>query len=317
MDTVWFEPAGRANAPLEDSDLVIAGLVRNGGRRLRRNIEILRTAFGAARSLHFIVVESDSTDDTPASLAALERDIPNFRAISLGALSKRLPRRTERIAHCRNAYLEALESCAGFDASGYVVVADLDGVNGALDPASVATCFSSQTPWDVCTANQDDFYYDVWALRHPIWSPDDCWASYDALIPVMGPRQALELAVHARMVRLDPDAPMIPVVSAFGGLAIYRAAILSGARYAAWDETGALVCEHVPFHAALAARGCRIVINPRLLNARTTHHAWHKKRIARAMRRLFPRLYRPDPQGTGETSRLVAGLKSVRAFVAR
>lgn len=303
--------------PLEQSCVTIVGVVRNGARQLPRSIERLRAAFGRAQTLRFIVVESDSTDETPAVLDAFSRRIAGFRAIHLGALTDAFPLRTDRIAHCRNAYLDELASDRAASSNGYVVVADLDGVNDALTCEAVETCFSSSTPWDVCTANQKDYYYDVWALRHASWSPDDCWARYCSLVELVGPAQALELAVHARMVHLDARRPMIEVASAFGGLAIYRSTVLKGRVYGTLADDGSKVCEHVTMHESLCADGFRIFINPALVNARATSHSWHRKRTARTLRFLAPGLYRPDPQSTLPPDRIVQLLRSVRSFAAR
>ena len=60
---------------------------------------------------------------------------------------------------------------------------------------------------------------------------------------------------------------------AFGGLAIYRRAILSVARYAGADENGEPICEHVPLHKLLRARGARIFINPRFINTSYTENS--------------------------------------------
>ena len=85
----------------------------------------------------------------------------------------RYPLRTQRIAFCRNYYLKLIEESTEYNDVDYVVIADLDGVNYHLLPSSVATCWT-RSNWDVCTANQYGPYYDIYALRHSLWSPNDC-----------------------------------------------------------------------------------------------------------------------------------------------
>lgn len=310
------EPGAAPRPSLEESDVTVVGVVRDAARRLPQEIAHLRLAFGAARSLRFVVVESDSRDGTPEVLGALSRTVPGFRALSLGRLADALPLRSERIAHCRNRYLDELGAQASSD--GYVVVADLDGVNSALTARAVESCFASPAPWDVCAANQGDAYYDIWALRHETWSPDDCWDRYRALAPVVGRIPALEIAVHSRMIRLDPRLPPIEVDSAFGGLAIYRAEALRGARYAASTAGGSPVCEHVGLHEGLRARGYRIFVHPALVNARATEHSWNRKWPARAARRLLPAgLTDPDPQATRPRAGVPALLRRMKSMAAR
>jgi hypothetical protein len=63
----------------------------------------------AANKLSFFVVESDSSDGTAEALARLSASNDNFRFTSLGNLSEVFRKRTERIAVCRNRYLEELQ----------------------------------------------------------------------------------------------------------------------------------------------------------------------------------------------------------------
>jgi hypothetical protein len=154
-----------------------------------------------------------------------------------------------------------------------VVVADFDGVNTRICAQSVHSCWMG-ADWDVCAANQLGPYYDVWALRHPLWSPNDCWqqASFLRARGVSSFR-AQRVAVYGRMIRLPSSAGWIEVDSAFGGLALYRRPCLEAVRYVGLDSAGEQVCEHVALHQQIRAAGGRIVINPALINADLVEHA--------------------------------------------
>ena len=274
--------------------LLVAGVVRNGARRMRGDLEALRRATAAFGEVHWRVIESDSTDDTPAQLAALQRDWPRFEYRSLGALRERHPLRTDRIAQARNAYLDALAADPVLAGITHVLVADLDGVCGDLAAPSLAACLAWPQDWSMCAANQGDYYYDVWALRHPQWCPGDAWAERQALLPLLGETAADELALFARMVHIAPDRAPIEVDSAFGGLALYRREALAAGRYAGLDGDGREVCEHVALHAALRAAGHRLFIHPGLINARSTRHAGRRK-LGRTLRRRLWNLLRGKP----------------------
>ena len=157
---------------LAPESILIAGIARDCAKTIRADVERLASAFGVAREIRWLIVESDSSDDTPAILATMQDTIPNFRAISLGRLRGDIPVRTERIAHCRNRYLEELRGDRYSDVD-YVVVSDLDGMNRLLTRRGVRSSFA-RSDWDVCCANQRGPYYDILALRHPTWSPGDC-----------------------------------------------------------------------------------------------------------------------------------------------
>jgi glycosyltransferase involved in cell wall biosynthesis len=262
----------REHKPINAATMVVVGCVRNGARTVRRALETLARATADFASVQFLVVESDSTDATVATLTRLREQSERFQFISLGALAERISARTERIAHCRNRYLEELRNNSRYASVDYVLVADLDGVNDDLRREAVATCWSTDNPWDVVTANQRDAYYDIWALRHPDWCPVDCQQQYARLRAMFEKPRALAIAIHSRMVRLSPRAAWIEVDSAFGGLAIYRREVLLAGSYSGMQD-GQSICEHVPLHAQLRAQGLRIFINPALINAHRTDHS--------------------------------------------
>lgn len=262
----------REHKPIPAAALVVVGCVRNGAKTVRRAVETLARATAGFANVQFLVVESDSTDSTLAELQKLRQESDRFDFLSLGALAERVPARTERIAHCRNRYLAELRTSARYASADYVMVADLDGVNNDLRREAVENCWSASVPWDVVTANQRDAYYDIWALRHADWCPVDCHDQYSRLRAMFGHPRALAIAIHSRMARLSPRAAWIEVDSAFGGLAIYRREALLTGNYSG-VENGHSVCEHVPLHAQLRAKGLRIFINPALINAHRTDHS--------------------------------------------
>jgi hypothetical protein len=107
--------------------------------------------------------------------------VPGFRFASLGQLQPTIPGRTDRIAHCRNRYLQEIAENPEYADIDFVVVADFDNLNTLVSAKSFRSCFKRQD-WDVCTANQRGPYYDIFALRHPTWSPCDCLAQFRMLM---------------------------------------------------------------------------------------------------------------------------------------
>ncbi|WP_185955364.1 hypothetical protein [Tepidiphilus sp. J10] len=269
---------------VEEASFVIAGLARNCSKSIATEILRLKSAFTGAKNLSFIVIESDSSDDTVVALERLRKEVAGFSYVSLGNLRERYPRRTERLAYCRNYYLKLISEgvAAGSDVD-YVVVADLDGVNSQLTAAAVRSCWDLQG-WDVCTANQDGPYYDIWALRHSMWSPCDCWEQA-AMIRSLGGSayQSVFGSVYSKMIKIDKSLPWIEVDSAFGGLAIYKKTFALASAYVGLNQQGQEVCEHVEFHRTIRERGGRIFINPKLINARIVEHARYAAGFRRAV----------------------------------
>jgi hypothetical protein len=215
---------------------------------------------------------------------------PDFDFESLGMLASTIPDRWERIAFCRNRAAELLLSDIRLHNCRWVVVADLDGINSEITPQAVISSWS-RSDWDVCTANQGAPYYDVFALRHPTWSPNDCWR-YEAELIDKGthPIVAREVAIYSRQKLIPIDAEWVPVDSAFGGLAIYKREFYLLGEYAGKTGNGARTCEHVPFHEDLKAAGARIYINPALINSYWNEHNYKHSFLNRLKRRIKLRM---------------------------
>ncbi|WP_215381973.1 hypothetical protein [Polynucleobacter sp. MG-6-Vaara-E2] len=199
-------------------------------------------------------------------------EFPNFTFISVGELSKKLSKRTDRIAYCRNLIIDAVAKDPKYGEVDYIAMADMDGMNGLVTREKIAQCWEVDEPWDVITANQLGEYYDIWALSHPYWNSIDCWEQKRKLENILGEKAAQNIAVACKQHPIDPRADLIEVNSAFGGLGIYtREAFLAG-RYAGTDSQagGIDVADHIPFHRDLRKKGYRIFINPALINCDKT-----------------------------------------------
>ena len=149
----------------------------------------------------------------------------------------------------------------------YLLVADLDGVNDCITDVAIASCFIRHD-WVACTANQWGPYYDVFALRHEVWSPNNCWDVQRFLgNRGMNEAEATACAVYSRMISISESEDWIEVDSAFGGLGI------RGLRYQGLNPRGEEVSEHVSFNQQIRDRGGRVFINPRLINGALNEHS--------------------------------------------
>ena len=254
------------------AQVLVVGLVRNASGTIDMDVQRMRRAVGSFGRVQWLLVESDSNDRTVDDLQRLANTVPGFRFLSLGQLQPQLPLRTQRIAHCRNAYLEALDQHADYADVDLVVMADFDGINTLVDDAAILSCWA-RDDWEVCTANQAGPYYDIWALRHALWSPSDYKSTYRFLVDHgVKTERALQATLLTRMITIPADSPWIAVDSAFGGLAIYRRELLWGLRYVGLAADGHEVCEHVAMHAQIRAHGGRRFINPGMVCAGANEH---------------------------------------------
>ena len=253
----------------------ITGIVRDAEKSVAGSVSAIDAAFRQFGATRWFVVESDSSDRTLKRLAELAGTMDDFSFVSLGALQLRLAERIDRIAFCRNSYLKTFFDNGLDEESDFLVVADLDGMNMELDGPALASCWAHDG-WDACFANQDGPYYDIYALRHPVWSATDPQTAIRFFRQFgLSPSKSVNLAVYDKMIRIPRDAEWIEVESAFGGLGIYRSRALKEKRYHGRDPSGAVICEHVMLHQQMRQAGCRLFINPGLVNDSITEHTRH------------------------------------------
>lgn len=262
------------------STALIAGLARNCAETLPatlRRIETLRKSFATS---HVYIFTNDNVDGTLGVLKAWQAHDPTITVDCEDGLCLRFSQRTQRIAYGRNKYLDLIRKRPDLE---YLVVMDLDGVNDHLtaEPRFSAAIAAAPRHWGGVFANQRQRYYDVWALRHATWSPDDCWQRVRAEVRPglanafmrrigLAPSRSDAVAryVHARQRYIPASEPPIEVLSAFGGFGMYRAsAIENNAQYIGLLH-GAPVCEHVSFNTTI--RGLYIL--PSLLNDAPLEH---------------------------------------------
>ena len=257
---------------LEQSDIVIVGLVRDAQSTIQIDIEKITFAFQSAKSIKWLILESDSRDDTVNEIEALSETF-SINLIKMGDLEPVYPKRTERIAKCRNEYLRILQSDPKYKDVSYIIIADLDGVNSLLNFKNVEECFNAKISWDACFPNQVGPYYDIWALRHPQWCASDCWKETNFYRSLgMSQFQSEKIAVSNKMIKIPEDAAPIQVTSAFGGLGIYKKKAIEGCSYVGTCDDKSEICEHVHFHAEMVEKGMKLFILPAFINNDYNEH---------------------------------------------
>ncbi|MCG8456045.1 MAG: hypothetical protein MI919_07170 [Holophagales bacterium] len=235
---------------MADKRVLFCGLARDVAVHLPSVIRHIERAGAAFLDYRVVVFENDSEDDTVEALRSwTERN----RRVTL--LTDRLgwpkwcqdesSERMNAMAEARNRVLDAVAHLPDFD---HVVVLDLDLPKG-FSSDGLATTFADDG-WDVVGSNSlwvpavgppppHAKYFDTWAFR----SRDDV---------------AAPPATGEDSLAFERGRPWVPVVSCFGGLAVYSfEAFTCGARYAGPE------CEHVAFHRGLRSRGYgRQFLNP-------------------------------------------------------
>jgi hypothetical protein len=278
------------NKPLEMSNILIVGVARNCAGSIKNDIVRIHHAFSSAVDIKWLIVESDSDDDTPEQLHMLKSRF-DLEIIVCGRLRDKYPNRTERIAICRNRYVKEIQGNKNYNSVDYIVVADLDGVNSRLRQQSVNSCWNYKLEWDACFANQAAPYYDIWALRHKFWNPNDCYEQERQLLTIgYDGYSSRNLSIYSKMLTIDKESAPIRVDSAFGGLAIYKKYLFINNYYEGLNSEGGEVCEHVSFNQRVSVSAC-LAILPNLINGGWNEHSKRSKSLNRLIIYLATRVF--------------------------
>lgn len=257
---------------LKTHNFLIVGTVRDCGHKLQHEVRHLHNIFKDALSVYWLIIESDSVDNTKETLHKLRFEIPNFDFITLGRMASEYPERASRIAACRDVYVEEIKKNKKYSNVDHVIVADLDGMCSDLTDHGLESCWN-QKGWSGCFANQPGGYYDLWALRHKFWSPSDPFLTYKGLMEIgVAPSKAYKVSIIDKLIKIKPSNRWIPVESAFGGLAVYKKEVFSYASYAKDGVYPIGICEHVTFNTKIIAKGAKLYINPSLVNKYRARH---------------------------------------------
>lgn len=280
---------------------LVAGVIRNGGNRLRKSVRALDRALSSDFDIEYFVVESDSIDGTQDELRQIQCQKTNFGFTSLGHLQPSVPDRLQRLAICRNEYMRYFdENIHKFE---FLVVADLDGINMGLLPKALSFLKSFDGDYGGLFANQSGPYYDIGALRCKGWCERDPFSQLNDLVAAgVDFESAQSMAISSKMVRIRSSSRPIPVESAFGGLAIHPAAAVSGGRYSTGTHNEV---EIVEFNRDIVRKtGLPLFIIPSMLNSRYTEHTSQFSPMGRfvywATRALRKSLLKLVSKGTAE-----------------
>lgn len=233
--------------------MIIVGCASDVSQYWTNTGKTLEHIFSCVSDYICIIVESNSSDNTLTVIQDWCALDSRREVISLGNLEGT---RTERLARCRNEYMERIKDMN----DPYTLMIDLDAAV-ELQPNfkdQLESCL--QTPnWDAVSSNRTAIYWDLWALRSKALGVDyDCWemvnkpgVCYDSSGRKTSP---LKKYIYDKS-KIIPPGPWIPVESAFGSLTLYKTDAIRNRRY-----TGH-TCEHVSFN-----RGLKMFIDPNFIS---------------------------------------------------
>jgi len=224
----------------------IASVYPNASLNIKRIANWFKTSY-------IVIIESDSDDN---SLELLSK-IPNVNLARMGNLSTKIPLKEERIAFCRNKYLQAV--LARKNDIDLLINLDLnDLMTEEVDEFLFENCLNeAQYPkWDAVFANQSYRYFDIRSLRNGNVNAD--WVE-----KMKTSKQSKHDCVWKHQHHIPRNSGLIPVKSAFGGLGVYKvSSIDDNCKYiGVVNKTNTSISEHVPLNLYLSGKGCKLFID--------------------------------------------------------
>ena len=257
---------------VETIDFLIVGTVRNVEKTIEKDVERFIKIFSSLGVFRIFLVESDSDDMTLKILGKLALENDHFDFETLGRLADKIPNRIDRLQFCRNRYLLKFKTDQKLASTSFVVVADFDGINNDLEASALRNALERNQEWNALFANSSRRYYDILALRHPVWCPNNAFEDTESLASHVGYATAKQICVYNKMVNIPQSADLIPVISAFGGLAIYRASCLKDFDYSPTSKDRAGDIDHVILNRKIHSSSGKLYIDPNLINTKWNQH---------------------------------------------
>lgn len=247
---------------------LICGCIRNvedKAPHIKLLIKYLQTLLEGFDT-NVLLIESDSTDNTVQKLST-----DDIQVISLGKLQATIKERTQRIAVCRNYYLQYLSNHS--DKYDYLIIFDPDNTSIQF-PHNLKEIITKY----VGTSSNNKFagifgnskkLYDVWALRNEKCNYD-CWVKMKTSPGNYSEKRKKFIDSH--QIQIPKDASPINVDSAFNGLGIYWVPSLTGTYYHGYQliQLGPTkyarleLCEHVHLNTMLRIKREKLAIIPEL-----------------------------------------------------
>jgi hypothetical protein len=255
----------------EKKSILVTGLARDVAKFLPRELnrieKEMNNIFGI---VNFLIIESDSKDNTEKVLEDIKNKKNNFNYKSLGVIESIFPNRIQRLAFCRNAYVKEMRENKIYKDVDFVAIVDFDINNNRLRLNELKKLIGKHS-WDAIFANQTGRYYDIYALRKKGWVENDCFDDYKKFSMSMSSQDAKELAIWSKMRKIGKNSPIIPVDSAFGGLGIYRKNVFMNFDYSLLNEK-IHESEHVSLHKKITDSNGLLFIVPNMTNFSWSAH---------------------------------------------
>ena len=138
----------------EKKSILVTGIARDVARIIPKEINrIEKELKNIFELVSFLVIESDSKDNTTQVLYDIKSKKSNFNYKSLGNIESALPSRIERLAFCRNTYVKEIRENEIYEDINFIAIVDFDIRNNRLRLCELKKLINEDS-WSAIFANQ-------------------------------------------------------------------------------------------------------------------------------------------------------------------
>jgi hypothetical protein len=247
-----------------DGKVAILGCARDCAKYLPLSLQNAKRIGNMFGDYRIFLMENDSLDGTTDILMKESKD-PRVSVFMKNHLSWRYPRRTWRIAYCRNYLLQELIK-SNYQPD-YVIVMDMDDIgNSNKGPGMIKICMAKKELWDAIFPR---LTYDAFAFRYPGHTANSCELHQVVPNGAAKMKYMRELSAPGGDDSMFDENGLMGVFSAFNGLAIYKYKLYIRGTYSGKNMFFSTTnnpknrsqeeCEHVNFHFSLGP--CRLMMS--------------------------------------------------------
>ncbi|WP_440657157.1 hypothetical protein [Candidatus Pelagibacter sp. HIMB1509] len=245
--------------------IILCSTIKNEERNLKKFFSILNDITENFEDYYLIFVLSDCTDN---SKKLCQNYLKNKKGFVLTKNFKKQFNRIKRLEICRNEYLNYINNKKKLKNFNYLLVMDADNVNNNINFNIIKNSLKKKE-WNALFASQSIFYYDIFALRikglieynfiDKIKNEFEIYKTQNLIVKKLFKKYLVKFFFLNKIKKNR----YIEVISAFGGLAIYRLDKILNFNY---DSQNGNVCEHVGLNKRLHKKYGKLYIDKKLIN---------------------------------------------------
>jgi len=243
--------------------IIICSTVKNEEKNLPNFFSLINNIKSKFKDYFVCLVESDSNDKT---LYFAKKKISDLKGVVINCSTKNIKFRTEKLAFCRNKYLDFVKNNKKLKKFDYLIVLDADNINNLLKiDKIIQTLMNAPKKWSALFANQKFIYYDIWPLRIKGFIDDDCYKRFIYDLNKLQPKESYKKNVSKLFYSIRHfKSRYIKVNSAFGGFGIYKLKDIIKLRYSSLNGK---ISEHVFLNMNLSQNKKNLYIDKELINS--------------------------------------------------